>query len=321
MVILPYPVQLILDEELGIVTRRRLVRGLNIRAAVVDGWVYNGHLQARYRGVYADPSAPSPPGQDAFAAVQRCGQGARAVGFMSLAFAGVEGFDFDDHCDVLVRPGKQVTNVPFRVTATDLPAVDLVTYGCVPGLRADRALMQVAPFVSEKRLRVGFDSARRLGLTSHERAEERILALQHLYGARLLGRIFATKAMHKESEGERALDRFLAPTGLVIDWAVSDLVPGRRLDGVIRDSLTVLEYDSRDHHVLPTDRDADGLRDLEVKAVEIDIGGYRPVRLEVLRITAGMIREQPDATRQWILQVHHQRLHELATVRAEGPTS
>lgn len=58
-------------------------------------------------------------------------------------------------------------------------------------------------------------------------------------------------------------------------------------------------------HVLPTDRDNDGLRDLE--AAERGI--------QVLRITAGMLREQPGRARAMIVRILRRRLAEQEALR------
>lgn len=90
-----------------------------------------------------------------------------------------------------------------------------------------------------------------------------------------------------------------------LDWElegqVTDLVPGRRLDLAERVSLMGYEYDSRAHHVFPTDRDDDGLRDLECA----DHG------VLILRITAGMLRNHLVETRARIIRIRERRLREL----------
>ena len=89
------------------------------------------------------------------------------------------------------------------------------------------------------------------------------------------------------------------------------MVPHRRLDAFMRDALLVLEYDGRDHHVLPKDREADGLRDIEVRSVVVD-----GMSLEVIRITKGMLVQAPEQIREFILRRRGERRQELAAGRA-----
>ena len=92
------------------------------------------------------------------------------------------------------------------------------------------------------------------------------------------------------------MQRFLMLTlpDETIEWQVTDLVPGRRLDAALRRVLLGFEYDSRDFHV---DREADYLRDLES-------GGNG---VHVIRISRGMLRHAREATRIGVVAVVRQR--------------
>ena len=244
------------------------------------------------------------------AAVLRGGEGARADGKASLWLLGIEGFAAS--AGVVVPFPRQSSGVAFEAHSTVLEPADCVTVDGIPCLSGARALIEVAPSVSDKVLRVAFDSARRLGLLSVASLERRALALRTLHGARVVLAMIGTGELEKESEGERVLGRFLYDFE-DLEWGVSQLVPGRRLDGIDRQALLVLEYDGRDHHVLPTDRDADRLRDIEVRSVRVD-----GIPLEVVRITKGMIREQPEAVRAFLRRRIDERRREVAAARAKG---
>ena len=273
----------------------------------VDAWLRAGLLARTYRGVWHAPGAPETPHRNLMAAVLRCGDGARADGLATCWLLGIEGFE--PSIGVVVPKGQHVTGAPFRVKATVIEDCDCRTAAMIPCLDATRALIEVAPALSDKALRVAIDSARRLGLISVKRLETRCRELATHTGARVLLRVLASGATDQESEGERVLARFLAGFGGFdgIEWGVSDVVPGRRLDAYFRDALLVLEYDGRDHHVLPTDRDADGLRDLEIRSVTVD-----GVSLEIIRITKGMLNRAPDQVREFVRRRREERRREIA---------
>lgn len=303
---LPDPVADMFGQQHSIASRQQLLAIAT--EAEVDAWRRQGLVYREYRGVWRVRGAAHTPYSRLLAAVLRCGDEARADGRASCWLLGIEGFD--PSIGVVVPPGRKVTGAPFSVKSTVIEPVDELTVECVPCLSATRAVIEVAPRISEKALRVAIDSARRQGLLTIERLEERAVALQNLHGARIVLRVIGSKALEKESEGERLLGKALHGVP-GIEWGVSDLVPGRRLDALIRDALLVLEYDGRDHHVLPTDRDSDGLRDLEIRSVKID-----GVPLEVIHITKGMLREAPDAVRAFVIHRREERLAEIAALRA-----
>lgn len=306
---LPDPVADVFGQQHSVASRRQLLAIAT--DADVDAWRRQGLLHPEYRGVWRVHGAAYTPHSRLLAAVFRCGDDARADGRASCWLLGIEGFDA---CiGVVVPAGRKVTGAPFPVKSTVIEATDELVVERVPCLSAIRALIEVAPRISEKALRVAIDSARRLGLLTIDRLEQRAVALQNLHGARIVLRVIGSKALDKESEGERALEPALRGV-LGIEWGVSDLVPGRRLDGYLRDALLVLEYDGRDHHVLPTDRDSDGLRDLEIRSVKID-----GVALEVIHITKGMLREAPHAVRAFVIRRREERIAEIATLRARPP--
>ena len=241
-------------------------------------------------------------------AVLRAGPNARADGSASCWLHSIEGFG--PSVGVVLPFPRQASGVSFEAHTTVLEPADMATVDGIPCLTAARALIEVAPSLTDKQLRVAFDSCRRGGLLTVNWLERRASALRSLYGARLVLRMIGSKVLDQESEGERVLAPFLREFP-DLEWGVKDVVPGRRLDCFMRDALLVVEYDGRDHHVLPTDRDADGLRDLEIRGVKID-----GVPLEVFRITKGMLTEQPEAIRAFLRRRREERRREIAAARS-----
>jgi hypothetical protein len=295
---LPPQMLRIMRRQHGLVTRTQVI-ACGVPPRVLQGWVRRGVLEQVARGVYRLPALCTPPEQALLAAVLRCGDGARAGGFTSAWLHRLEGITLPAPPDVVIPTGRHLRRdaLPCTVRSTVLPRLDRTTRLGVPCVSATRALIEIAPRVTDKALRVALDSARRRRLTSLTLLRSRVKALADHAGSRVVARLLASGEADPESEGERVMQRFLAPLGLPLEWGVTDLVPGRRLDAAYRAGLVAFEYDGRDHHVLPTDRDADGLRDLEATARDV----------LVVRITAGMIRDRPQETLAWIARICRDR--------------
>lgn len=312
MRILPAAVLRLTSRQLGLVTRVQLVgvaAGLGLSALAVDGWVRRGHLEVVHRGVYRLAGCPTSHEQDALAKVLRAGDGAAADGEMTLALFGIEGFRLGQgRGGVLVPTGRRVTGVAFPVRPTVLANEHRATVARVPALTPTRGLVEYAGIEQGKPWRVAFDHVRRRRLTHPERLRHcaRTL-LPHPGALACLALLGDPSVSGQESEGERGLDWLVRDIEPAPEWQVTDLVPGRRLDFAWREALFAVEYDGRDHHVLPTDRDNDGLRDLE--AAENGV--------QVLRVTGGMLREEPDRTRALIIRILRRRLAEQAVLRSQ----
>ncbi|MEX2621901.1 MAG: type IV toxin-antitoxin system AbiEi family antitoxin domain-containing protein [Egibacteraceae bacterium] len=309
---LPQPVLQMTSRQLGLASRAQLlvvVRRLGLAAPAIDFWVRRGHLEVVYRGVYRLAGCPTSHEQDALAKVLRAGDGAAAGGEMTLGLFRFEGFRLaQGGTGVLVPTGRRVTGVPFPIRATALPHGHRATVARVPALTPTRALVEYAHAEQGKRWRVTFDDACRRRLTFPERLRQCARTLLPHPGALACLTLLGDPSVSGlESEGERGLDWLVRDIEPAPEWQVTDLVPGRRLDFAWREALFAVEYDGRDHHVLPTDRDHDGLRDLE--AAENGV--------QVLRITAGMLRDDPDRTRAMVIRALRRRLAEQAVLRTE----
>jgi hypothetical protein len=232
--------------------------------------------------------------------VLRCGDDSVAGPRASAALHRLEGFATKDRPDVAVPTVRELSNLDFPIVSLDVGSQDRCLVEEIPAMTPAASLVGLAPLIGEKAWRVAFDSARRQGLTlaRFERVADRLE--QEPGGAVVLGYL-ATGVLSPDGEGERHLQQVLHGFTPQPEWGVVDVVPGRRLDCLWRHVGLALEYDGRDHHVLPTDRDNDGLRDLECESHGV----------KVLRITKGMLDADATGVRELIERIYHRRLLEL----------
>lgn len=283
-----------LRTHLQIVCRAQLL-SMGYRRGVIHGWIRRGLLVAVERGVYALPGIEPTFEQRVYARLLRCGPDAVAGPFATLALLGIEGFAARQQIDVVVTGDRELSLADWK--HLDIPKLDRTRHRkIIPVLSATRALLEVAPHISRKRLRAAFDDARRRGLLTVTHAIRRAETLSNHPGSSIMLEFLRSDASEAESEGERPMQDFLRATlpDEAVEWQVPDLVPGRRLDAAVRRLLLGFEYDSRDYHV---DREADYLRDL-------DCGGDG---VQIIRISAGMLRHHREKTRAGILAVVAQR--------------
>ena len=198
----------------------------------IDNWPRAGVVRRVYRGVWVLHGSRETNHQRLMAAGLRCGPDARANGMASCWLLGLEGFE--PVVGIVVPRGCQVTGAPFPVKATALAPADCRTVDNIPCLSAARGLIEVAPRLTDKALRVAFDSARRGGLLTVDRLRARALELASHVGARIVLRMLGSGAAEQDGEGERVLARFLHGVD-GIEWGVEDLVPNRRLDALMRE--------------------------------------------------------------------------------------
>jgi hypothetical protein len=202
----------------------------------------------------------------------------------------------------------------YRRTAAHVPAAaraltaeDVTTVGPIPTMRAARAVLDAAPDLGEPRTRRVVDDLRRSGALRLPDLAACADRLADHRGSGAVRRLLADGSLSQESPGERDLAALLRGFHPQPRWQVEDLVPGRRLDACWVEALYALEFDGRAHHVLPSDRDADGLRDLEVDAAHV----------LTHRITSGMLRAQGPLVLRRIRATYERRLVEVdALIRA-----
>lgn len=303
-----------LEAHHAVTSRRELLARATPHELAV--WMRAGRLEPVARGVLRVPGSPPTFAQRVRIAVLRAGRDAAANSWASARLLDLElpATLVRDHTDppgVVIPESRRVTGVEFSVRRTDLPAKDRTQVTGIPCLSATRALIDLAPLVPERTLRVALDSARRQRLASLRWLQRRADDLSNHPGAARLRRVLAQPAVPAESEGERVLAPLVAGIVPAPEWGVADLVPGRRFDLAWREFLVALEYDGRDHHVLPTDRDADGMRDLESVAHGVI----------VIRVTHGMVTNAWGETRARILRVVEARQRAMTALRPGAPES
>jgi hypothetical protein len=271
----------------------------------VLSWRAQGMVRRVHWGVVQLVGVPTTGRTRLWAALLRCGEHAVAGARASCWLHGLEGFS-QLNVDVVLPAPHRSRGTSFPARTRTLDPVDRTTVKGFPALTAARAIIEVAHTCEPKELRVLIDSARRKGLVSIGQLRARALALQDQPGSRrgalaVLAAI-GTGTFEQESENERECVDFLATTTLQLEWQVTDLVPGRRFDAVDRAATLIIEVDSRLWHSLGSDRDADGLRDLEVGEV---VDGYK-----VFRLTLGMVRYHAEETRRRLDAIRAKRLDE-----------
>lgn len=281
----------------GLLMRHRLLDLPDVTRHTVDGWVKQGVLTVLSPGAYQVAGTPVTQRQRLLAAVWQAGEDAVAADESALALWQAEGFSLQGRLSVAIPPHRRIKPDGFRVVRTRVDDVDRTVRFGIPTMTFTRAAIGVAGRVTDKRCRVAIDDGIRNGFTSVAELKERATALGHTAGARRLLRMVGAGTFEHESEGERGLAGLFLPGDPLPTWQVW-VLPDVRVDGAFLDARLVLEYDSRDWHLLPSDRDADGSRTLKMQAAQI----------AVIVVTAGMLRDQPEETRERILQVREERL-------------
>lgn len=296
---MPFPdaVQQLLCEQYQVCARRQLT-ALGCTHGTVSGWIDRGHLRLvpGHWGVLGVPSATSNAGKRIWAAVLRAGDGARATAGTALGLAGVEGFELTGRPQIAVPPGRRLGRVPFEVLPAAVADWECTTVGGIPAVRPQRAFLEAASGLSAKRRRTTLDELRRRGFVRVDRLEERCLTLPGHAGAAAALDLLRSGAARQESEGERELAPAMAAAGIELTWGVW-ITPNIRADGADLPARTIVEYDGRDHHTLPSDVAGDTWRDLEAKAA-----GY-----EVIRVNADMLQRRRQQTVAMIAAVLAQR--------------
>ena len=295
-----------MQQHHGLVTRQWLMKH-GITQGQLTTWLRSGRFEILHEGVYRLRDAYVPDLQELYGATLSCGPRAVAGPHSSMRVRGVKGFDRAP-IDVVVPRHHHPKPRPFRIHRTDLGPADRVGVGVLPTLGLARALMLLALQLPERELVIAVDEARRvdrhlldsLRFVLHDRPRDR--------GGLILARLVSLGRFAQENGGERELARLLALLDPPPRSQVKGLVPGRRLDFAWIEALYALELDGRGHHLLPTDRDNDGFRDLECTESHV----------LVHRITMGMIRQQPTRTLGWIRSTYTRRVAEVQALIAAG---
>jgi hypothetical protein len=277
--------------------RRRELLAMGISRHRIDGWVKTGVLEVVAHGVYRVAGTPETRRQRLLTAVWRVGDDALAADESALGLWQVEGFGLSGRLAVAVRPGRQVRNPPCRIVHTDVDPRDRRDRFGIPSMSPARGVFGVADRVPEKKVRVAIDDVVRRRLHRIDQIQHRAQDLHDLPGAGVVERMITAGTFEMESEGERVMAGLFRPGDPQPVWQVW-VLPGIRVDAAFLAARVVLEYDSRAWHLTPTQQDRDGTRYLALRAAEI----------EPIPVTAGMLRDRAEQTRQDILTVVHRPL-------------
>lgn len=296
----------LMSRQYGVVARGQLL-GLGVAESLIESQLRHGRWEAVADavGIYRVVGGGEPPQQHLMVAVLRCGEGARLTGASVLALLGVEGFPLAAPAVVLMPRERWLdTGGAFRIHRVPGPErCDRAKVCGIPAVTPTRALLDNARVTRGAALRVAVDAVRRAGLTTPQRLLDRALAAGSSHGARRIVRAVLSGAFRCESEGERNVAALFYEAGPALDFNAR-LLPGIRVDAVWHDARLVLEYQGRDRHTLPTDRERD-----EHRTRRLEAAGY-----EVIEIWSEDLRD-PVALRKRILARRAERLTEL---RAAG---
>lgn len=292
----------LMSEQFGIASRPQLL-ACGLTEGQVEGLVARGALEKFHCGTYRLPGSAMPVEQAAMAAVVRCRPRARLTGPFVLGLLGVEGFSTADPFEVLVPPDRRVRNVSFAVRTDPLPGQFAAEVGPLPVVTATRALVETARRIQGKRLVVGIDSARWLGLTRLDRLLRCAECYQRHRGARLIRHLIANGVLDHESEGERMLAALFADYDPPLEAQVW-ITPRIRVDFLWRDVKMILEYDGKRRHSLGHDREDDRTRDRELNALGYHVEHVRnadfanPValRARILAVRRALLARQRFAS-------------------------
>lgn len=293
----------LMSEQFGIVSRPQLL-ACGLTEGQVEGLVARDDLEKFYCGTYRVPGGGVPVEQAAMAAVIRCRPKARLTGPFVLGLLGIEGFSTADEFEVLVPPGRRVRNVPFTVRTDPLPGQFAAMAGPLPVVTATRTLVETARRIQSKRLVVGIDSARWLGLTRLDRLLRCAECYERHPGARVIREITASGALDHESEGERTLAALFADCYPPLEAQVW-ITPRIRVDFLWRDVTMILEYDGERFHRLPHDREDDRTRDRELSTLgyhvehvtKADLANPGALRTRILAVRRALLRRQQTSSR------------------------
>ncbi|HEX9889898.1 MAG TPA: hypothetical protein VGA69_10500 [Nitriliruptorales bacterium] len=263
-----------------------------------------GALVAVERGVYRARGGVLEPAGAALAAVLRCRPRARLTGPRVLSLLGVDGLASDAPFEVLVQPGRTVTNVDFPVRVDPDPDRRGATFGrSLPIVRPVDAVIDTARFVGtlgERTVRAVYDSARWRKLVEQAELADRCARLGPAdAGAAFFLELAAAGALIPESEPERQIGELLS----VFDPALEPQVwvlPDVRVDWYWRVFRLAFEHQGGLDHATASAR----LRDSE-RCQRLDAIG-----VQIVPIVAADLRT-PDAFTSWACAVATVRAHEL----------
>jgi hypothetical protein len=310
MIELPADVARLAARQHGRLTRRQILARVSsnrMRKLLAAGVL----VGTERRGVYRVAGAQQTRYAELAEVLLRLGRGAAADGVTALALHGVPPLQLAPPYHAVVPTDRRVRNAGCTVRRVDLAECERTT---VAGLACATPARAVLPLARDgldakvrhstvKTLKKGvtaratIDELLRLGLDSHDGLLATALAHPTDPGAAALRRGLADGTFKQENDAERRLAKLFRPGDPQPQWQVW-VLPDVRVDGALLEARVALEYNSRRWHLQPGDQDRDGSRSLRLASAGI----------VVITVTAGMLRDEREQTRQRILQTYAQQV-------------
>ncbi len=273
---LPSTLATLAEQQFGLISRRQARRCSS--PMVADDLLRCGSFQRVARGVYRLKGTPLLAVQPALAAALRVGPTATLTGPAVLALYEVDGFRvLGDELpfEVLLPHGRSVTGVAFPVRRDPAPTRAVATRGEIRIAGPVDALIDSAVFVDTvgaRWLRLAHDVLRWRGMLKPGRLQERIAELgAGAPGGAALAGLLELDDQTATGDGERRLGwllgRFDPPPEPQV-W----VRPDRRLDWFFRRLRYGWEYQGSVDHGTVTGRQADVVRDAELRREGVRIG-------------------------------------------------
>lgn len=268
---LPPAVTTLLDRQFGFVGRAQLLQSMS--RGEVDGFVQRRLLVPEQRGVYRAAGGVVTPAGEAMAAVLRARPDARVTGPRVLALLGVDGLPDDAPFEVLVRPGRRIRNVDFRVRTDPTPERRGATFGNgLPIVHPAAAVVDTARFadlLGHRTVKLAYDVARWRGLVTVEGVRSRCCQLGTADpGAAYFLGMDERLELTAESDGERALGQVLSVFEPAVEAQVW-VLPDVRVDWFWRVVRIAFEYQGEVDHSTARDRIHDSGRSAKLESVGV----------------------------------------------------
>ena len=262
--------------QFGLVARYQAVARVGVARG--DTILRRGPFERVDRGVYRALGAPHLGIQPALSAALRVGPGAAVTGPSALALYEVDGFGLLQGrlpFEVLLPPGRRVTHPSFAVRRDPDPSRAVATWGEIRIVGPTDGLIDSAAFMDQvgaRWLRLAHDVLRWRGILKPGRLQDRIAELgAGAPGGAALAELLELDDQTATGDGERRLGwllgRFDPPPEPQV-W----VRPDRRLDWYFRRLRYGWEYQGSVDHGTVTGRQADAVRDAELRREGVRIG-------------------------------------------------
>lgn len=260
----------------GAFSRQQLLAD-GVSPDTIRSLVRERRVDRRSNGVYSLRGSPATPEREAMVAALRCGPDAVVIGERMLALVGLPQLRRDGPFEVLTRPGRRLSNVPWTYRDNPSPGRDASTILDIPSVTPARQVLEVAVRADAEQLTRVVDACRWDGRWMRQVQRLATDLPQHPGAIRLLDSgLIAVRA------GESPPERVLYPRLRHLGAQRQVTLLGRyRVDLFIPAALLVIEYDGLLHGA-PARAAADATRDAELRAAGFAIERLRAADLRDL---------------------------------------